>query len=205
VPAWLRWWEPVYVITVAAALLLAVMAGWLALYRLPQLRSQLARERQARAQSEQESQQKLREAAEQLQREQQTRAALENQLAKQSAPNELLALNARPEPNVPLLILEATRASAANELALPATARNLVLWIKADARARFTSFRLQIYGADDRPVQTVTGLKRNPQGALAVSLPTQAFQSGQYLVKVYGVAPAQAELVGEYKLQIRRS
>lgn len=182
--------------TAAVALVLAAVAGWLLLHQMPQLRQELARERQRREHIEREIQQTLNQTVEQLRREREARAKLENQLA----------LATGPEVNVPLVILEATREAegAGNQLTVPAGAKHLVLWLEVEPGTRFGSFRLQVYTMENRLVQTVEGLKKNAYGALAVSLPAEAFQAGGYQVKLYGVGRQQAALVGEYRLHIRR-
>jgi len=89
-------------------------------------------------------------------------------------------------------------------LDLPARTGNFVLWLEAEPEGRFHNFRLQIYTADKKLAQTVAGLRRNAYGAVAVSLPAAAFQTGKYLVGLYGVGAHESELVGEYTLQIRK-
>jgi hypothetical protein len=203
-PPWLTWLKPAFLAVAAAMLLLGATAGWLSWRQMPRLREELARERQAREQSEQASRERLRQTEEQLRFEQRARAELESQLAAQPKPDDQPASGARPEPNVPVMLLEATRAASTSELAVPAGARSLLLWIEVEPGSRFSSFRLQIYTSDGRLAQTATGLRRNQQGALAVSLPAQALPPGSYLARLYGLSQQPAELVGEYRLQFRR-
>src|SRR6185295_2451430 len=100
---------------------------------------------------------------------------------------------------------EGTRDSQpTNVLDLPGSTGNFVLWLEAEPEGRFRNFRLQIYTADKKLVQTVAGLRRNAYGAVAVSLPAGAFQTGKYLVGLYGVGARDSELVGEYTVQIQK-
>ena len=199
------WWWPPIAAMAAASLALAVVVGWLTLYRMPQLRAELAQERQAHAQSERENRRHLDQTLEELQGARQQRAELENQLAPLKPDNQP-APAAGSEPNIPLVMLEATRddAAAANEIVVPARARRLVLWTELAPDSSFSSFRLQVLTTENRVEQTVGGLKKNAYGAVAVSLPASSFPAGKYLVKLYGLDRRQATLVEEYKLRIRR-
>jgi len=204
VPVWLNWLRPAFAVTAAAALVLAAAVGWLLLYRVPQLRTELARERQAQEQSQQQDRQSLDQTLAELQRERQQRAELENQLAAARSATQPVPPGG-PEPNLPLVMLEASReAGAANQLALTARAKSVVLWIDPGPGADFGSFRLVVQTPEGQTVQTVEGLRRNSYGALAVSLPAQLFQGASYRLKLYGVSGRPATLVTEYKLQIRK-
>ena len=196
----LSWLKPLMMATAAVVAGLLLWAGWLSLYRLPHLRAELANERAAREQVDDQREQERNRALEQLETERAERARLESELNKRQQVVASLV-----QPNVPLVMLEGTRQSqAANLLDLPARTGNFVLWLEAEPEGRFHNFRLQIYTADKKLAQTVAGLRRNAYGAVAVSLPAAAFQTGKYLVGLYGVGAHESELVGEYTLQIRK-
>ena len=197
----LAWIKPLFAVTAAIAVVLLFWAGWLSLYRLPHLRAEMASERTAREEIDKQREQEMNRALEQLESEKAERARIEGELNKRQQVVASLV-----QPNVPLVMLEGTRDSqATNVLDLPGSSTgNFVLWLEAEQEGRFRNFRLQIYTADKKLVQTVTGLRRNAYGAVAVSLPSGAFQTGKYLVGLYGVGARDSELVGEYTVQIRR-
>ena len=220
---WSRWFQPTVAVATAASLILAATVGWFLLYTEPKLRQQLAREQQMREQAVRESQQNLNQAEEQLRLEREARAKLENQLAQQQQERSKLenqiAENRLPrnmspgevfpdrsEPNIPIVMLEATRdaGGTTNSLDVPRNARTFVLWIEVPSQARGGTYRLQIYTDQNRLLKTARGLKLNSYGALAVSLSAKSFQSGSYLVRLYSEGRQPTDLVGEYRLQVRR-
>jgi len=195
--AWIR---PLFAVTAAVAVVLLFWAGWLALYRLPHLRAEMASERTAREEIDKQREQEMNRALEQLESEKAERVRIEVELNKRQQVVASLV-----QPNVPLVMLEGTRDSQpTNVLDLPGSTGNFVLWLEAEPEGRFRNFRLQIFTADKKLVQTVAGLRRNAYGAVAVSLPAGAFQTGKYLVGLYGVGARDSELVGEYTVQIRK-
>jgi RNA polymerase sigma factor (sigma-70 family) len=141
-----RWLKLTSIVTAAAVVLLAALMGWLLLFRMPSLRTevrreqraqtqlaqesqrklsqteeQLERERQARAQGEQERQRQLKSLEEQLQRERQARARLEYRLRQRQLRQQRAALagrprQTRPEPGIPLVTLKPTRNEAATQV-----------------------------------------------------------------------------------------
>jgi hypothetical protein len=183
---WRRWAIPAFAFSSCAALALVALTAWLFLYRLPHLRRQI----------EQASQQRLQQTVAELRVQEQARAALERQLGRGNAP----------EGNVPFALLQATReaASPPTEVSVPAGAHRVVLWVEVGGARRFGSFRLQLFTAEDRLVETVENLNRNTYGALVVSLVGERLQPGKYLIKVAGEEPKPSTLVGEYQLRIRR-
>lgn len=75
-------------------------------------------------------------------------------------------------------MLEATRAGeTVNEIALPKTAQNIVLWIEPGVGADFDRFRLTLQTAAGQHIETIEGLRRNAYGALVVSLPAAQFSN----------------------------
>ena len=178
-PAWrtASWWIPAFGLSAVAVLILASMTGWLYFIQMPKMRGQLSQ------------------SAEDLRVAQEERAALEQQLQG----------SVQAEANVPLVMLQATRDTQAppTEATLPAGAPRLVLWIDLGS-SRFTAYRLEIYGADDKLLDTLEHLTRNSYGALAASLPAERLQPGNFRIKLSGEEPPPASLLAEYRLRIRR-
>jgi anti-sigma factor RsiW len=213
--SWPGWLKPAFTLAAAASLVMAIALGWLLLDQIPKLRGELARERQAREQVEREQQQSLNRAREEAESERRKVEIERNERAKLQSQVEELARNqtwqssnskTAAQANVPIVVLEAVRdsQSGANQIHLPADANHLTLWQEVEPGNRFDSFQLQIFDASNRQVQTIRGLKANSYGALAASVSAKAFQTGKYLVKLYGVKGQQRELVGEYDLNVRR-
>lgn len=155
--------------TASVAVLLAGVVAWLLLYHVPQLREELARQEETRRRFEQDRQ-ALAQAAEQLRHERELREQLQNQLARLAGA----------DANVPLMMLDATRAadSSANTLAIPTSARSVVLSIEVGPGTRLESFRLELSSSDHQLIQTVDGLKKNSYGALAVGRPAESLRGG---------------------------
>jgi anti-sigma factor RsiW len=203
-PAWLDWLKPALALTAIIALALGAATVWLLVHQLPQLRTELARERQAQAQIQQEHQQSLQQTQAELQREREQHAELEKQLA-QARTSPPTSVPSGAEPNLPLVMLEATReAATANQITVPARAKSVVLWMDPSLSTDFSSFRLVVQTPEGQPVQTIEGLRRNSYGALVVSLPAASLPGPQYRVKLYGLGGREASLVAEYKLQVRK-
>jgi hypothetical protein len=174
--SWRGWLVPAFGVSVSAALALATFSGWLYFSQMPKLREQLSR------------------SAEDLRALETARAALEQQIVS----------SMQAEANLPLVMLQATRdvQTAPNEVTIPSGAKHLVLWIEVPA-GKSSSFRLQVDTADNRRVEALDNLQRNSYGALAVSLPVEALQPGEYRIKLTAEAPP-ASLLAEYRLRIRR-
>ena len=203
---WIAWLKPAFALTATVSLALAIALVWLVFNQIPRLRQELARERQAREQSERENQQNIDKAKEELENERRQLEVERGERAKAQSHVEELARNREPQPNAPIVMLEAVRSSRdkVNQLNLPATAGSAILWIDVESGNRFDSFRLQILVSNNRLVETIAGAKPNSYGALVVNVPTKSLQNGKYVVKLYGVKSGQRELVGEYNLQVRK-
>jgi hypothetical protein len=173
---WSRWLVPAFGLSACAALILAAWSGWLYFSQMPRMRQQLN-------QSEAE-----------LRTQQAARAALEQRITSSS----------QAEGNLPLVMLQATRdvQVAPNEVTVPAGAKHLVLWVEVPA-GKSNRFRLQVDRADNGPVKTLDNLQRNSYGALAVSLPVEMLQPGDYRIRLTSQEPPPAFLAGEYRLKIR--
>lgn len=178
-PAWrfAPFWVPALTVTAAAFLLLVFAGGAWNYVQVSRLRGQLSA------------------STTELQRERAARVALARQLE----------LTLRAEPNVPLVMLQSTRDVQVQptETTLPAGAAHLVLWMEVPS-ARFKSYRLEVFGTDDKPIVTLDHLARNSYGALAASLPTLQLQPGEFRIKLFGEGPTPASLLAEYRLRIRR-
>jgi anti-sigma factor RsiW len=218
---WDRWMKPVFVLMAATCITLAVVVGWLLLVHLPRLRSEIARSRQAQEQLAEQKQREIVDLNTRLKRAEQSSARpeqdvsnhetverTEQQAEKSAGANRRPADRVSPEllaANVPVVVLQGTRdPQETNELKLPPRSQKFRLWIEVGPRTQFRSFRIEILTPESRLVKTVGGLQRNSRNAIPATLPTQAFPTGGYLVRLYGVDQAQATLVGEYKLQIER-
>jgi hypothetical protein len=173
---WSGWLQPALGLSACAVILLAFMAVRASYFELPRLRRQLDQTNT------------------ELATQKQARAALEHQIAQSN----------QAEVNLPLVMLQATRdgQAAPNVAVLPPGAQHLALWIELPPNAS-GSFRLEIESEDGRRVQTLENLTRNAYGALSVSLPTEALQSGLYGIRLSRQVPAPPTLLAEYRLRIR--
>lgn len=171
------WWIPAFGVSAAAALLLAALSGWMYFSQIPKMQDQLAK------------------SAAELRAQQDAHAALEQQLRQ----------SLRAENNVPLAMLEASRDVQAKplEIALPANAPRLILWVEPGA-AKYRDFRIEVLAADGSVTETLENVERNSYGALAVSLPSNHLQPGQFRIRLSGANPPPASLLAEYTLRIRR-
>lgn len=203
---WMGWLKPVFALTATASLALAIALVWLVFNQIPGLRQEIVRERQAREQSDRENRQNIDRAKEDLENERRQLELERGERAKAQGQVEELARNREPQPNVPIVMLEAVRSSRdkVSQLNLPATASSAMVWIDVESGNRFDSYRLEILDSSKRLVETIAGAKPNSYGALVVNVPTKSFQSGKYVVKLFGVKGGRRELVGEYDLEVRK-
>ena len=177
-----RWWQPVFGLGWATAAVMFIATVWLAFFEVPRGRRELDRQRDA------------------IEAERGLRHDLERQLAKEG--QQAMARTPAAEGNLPLAMLEASRAGQANEVTLPAGASQLVLWIEVEAGARFSQYRIQIRDQAGSPLEIIDGLKKNAQGALAVSVPAMRLPAGTYTVLLHGGGSGQGVLVAEYRLVV---
>jgi hypothetical protein len=174
---WRGWLVPAFGLSACVALLLAAFSGWMYFSQMPKTRQQ------------------LNQSTAELRAQQQARAALEQQIAG----------SIQAEANLPLVMLQATRDAQAppNEVTVPPGAKHVVLWVEVPA-GKSDRYRLQVDTTDNRPVETLDNLQRNTYGALAVSLPVEILQPGDYRITLSTQEPSPASLLGEYRLRIRR-
>jgi len=203
---WMSWLKPAFALTATASIALAIALVWLVFNQIPRLRQEILRERQSREQSERENQQNIDRAKEDLENERRQLEVERGERAKAQGQVGELATNREPQPNVPVVILEAVRSSPdkVSQLNLPATAGSAMVWIDVESGNRFNSYRLEILDSSKRPVETIAGAKPNSYGALVVNVPAKSLQSGKYVVRLYGVKGEQRELVGEYSFEVRK-
>ena len=165
------WWNPAFTGAAAAALIFAVATGWLMLLHVPRLERQLASERQSRS---------------------------ADARGRETREGELRRLAMAAEPNVPVVIVQNTRAADAPiAIVVPAGAARVVLWIEAPSTARAVIFRLSIDALE------IDGLTPNPDGALAVSIPAASLDAGLHVARLYRSGPNSSR-IAEYHLDIVR-
>lgn len=171
------WWIPAFGAIAAAALFLAALSGWMYFSQMPTMRDQLARSKA------------------ELRAQQVARADLEQQLRE----------SLRAENNVPLVMLEATRDAQSKplEVTLPVSAPRLILWVELGP-AKYRDFRIEILAANGSVTETLENVERNSYGALAVSLPSNHLQQGEFRIRLTAANPPPASLLAEYRLRIRR-
>lgn len=136
-----------------------------------------------------------------------TRSLNEIQKQRDALSQQLQSANARaverPAPellagNLPLVILQASRAQTEQVLRLDPMAQELALWIEVAPGNR--SYAVEVSDSGDRPVQQIGGLRPNRYSAVAVVLPAQKLPQGHYVVRLFGEDPRQ--LLGQYSLGI---
>ena len=170
---WSRWFLPALAAATCAVLFVGA-SGWMYLREMPRLRGELDQ------------------ATKQLSVEKQKRAELEQKFAAVETA----------EANVPLVMLQTSRAGEKPATAVLAKeSRHLVLWIEIGP-SRYREFQLEVFSEPGLRVTSVEHLKPGPYGALAASLPTEQLPSGECRIKLTGQDPA--ALAGEYLLRINR-
>ena len=177
VRTWGSWMFPALAASSCAAVVLAIVTGWTLFFQMPKLRMQ------------------LNQASADVSSQREAIAALQKQISSAT----------QADPNVPLVMLQATRdaQASANEAVLPAGAGRLVLWVEVPP-SKFHRFRLQVETEDHHPIVTLNHLERNSYGALAVGLPAEQLQPGEFRIMLTSEEPSPASLLAEYKLRIRK-
>jgi anti-sigma factor RsiW len=172
------WLRPAFALSAAVAVILLAVTGWLTFGELPRLRRQIDNARYLA--------------------EEQRRRGLELE--------KLLAANRPPaaEANLPLVMLEASRAALAIEVTVPRGASRIVLWMEIAPAAGSGPFRLEIRSAAGQPVETLEGLVRNGYGALTASLPADRLNAGMYQARLFRIEGSRATLAADYRLQVHR-
>ena len=202
---WAPWLKPALALSAAVSVALAGVLAWIMFYRTPQLRAELARERDQQERIRQEDQQKLDRASDELNSEIARRTELQKELADLQAGNQGEP-RAQTEANAPVIMLEAERSNEAPiVVSIPSGARSLIFVNQPGPGPRFRSYRIDVDSASHKRVLAVEGLKKGADGMLTLILPASAFGNGLHFVKLYGIDRGSAELAGEYRINIRRS
>jgi anti-sigma factor RsiW len=173
------WFRTAFFVACAASLALAVLAGWSTLFLRPRLEAEAARSR-----LEADAGQKR------LAQLEDTLASLKRSLA--------LA-----QPNLPLVMLQASRAAGDEPVAVPASAGQLAFWVEPPPSPPAASYRLEISDNRGQSVETIDGLTRNSHGALMASVPAAKLTPGSYRARLYS-SGARPVLVGDYRFSVRR-
>ena len=127
------------------------------------------------------------------------RGALVRQLAQASVttaqPVELAA------GNLPIAVLNANRAAGSGSvLPVPPSAREIALWMDVEPGDRYRTFSVALLDETERVVETVQGLTRNSEGAVAVILPAAKLPVGRYMARLSSENPSR--LLAQYNLRI---
>ncbi len=178
-----NWLQPAFAFSAVAAALLAVATGWYALVEIPRLKME-----------SQAASSKLKAAEEKA-------IAYQEQLSEKQ-----LALTRPPEAmlNLPLVMLEASRAGTASQIVIPANASHAAIWIELPPGAGFASYSLAIGTTGGTTIENLNGLKKNAYGALAVAIPAAKLVPGTYKAVLSGDSGSQHPLVGEYRMVVKR-
>ena len=170
------WFRWAFGATAFTTAVLALITGWIQTKEIPRLR------------------QALRSTTTQLGMERQARSQLEQNIASANGA----------EPNVPLIMLQASRAAEKpNIVALATGAKRLIVWIEIGP-TRFHSFRMEVFASGDRPILSLDHLEQSSYGALSASLPAEQLPHGDLRIILTGQNPPPASLVGEYRLKIEK-
>jgi len=169
------WLSWAFAATACVALILAGLTAWAYFGQLPRLRGE------------------LRQTAAQLEKQEQSRIQTQ-----QAAPTE------QAEANVPLVMLQASRAGEETAaIILKPDDNRLVLWIEPGP-SRYRDFRLDVFSSENHLLTSVDHLALSGYGALAASLPTKQLPAGDFRITLTGQDPPPAALAGEYHLKVRR-
>lgn len=173
------WMRPAFYLAAAAAVVMSVATGWMALSEIPKLRDQVAVQK----------------------RELETSVGRVSQLeARLSATAVRAVLSA----NLALVMLEASRASGENQIVVPAGVTQFAAWMELAPNLQHASYRLELVNDSGRTVEAVQGLVKNSYGALAASVPTTNLPAATYRARLFGVTDGRSTLINEYKLTVRR-
>lgn len=107
------------------------------------------------------------------------------------------------EANIPVAMLQASRAGESSAIVLQPGARHVVLWIEPGP-SHYLNFRVNVFSRDNHLVSSLDHLAANRYGAVTASLPTDQLPSGDFRITLTGQDPPPAALAGEYRLQVRR-
>lgn len=208
---WFGWLKPLAIASFASAALLAIGLVWLWFGPVRGLRQEVAREHEARAETERNlaaARNQADESRRRLEIEQAERAKLAAELESRARSNS----TERPRPdliaqaNVPTVFLEATRDAQGSptQLIIPATAKRAILSLQVRPGIKVESFRVEILTESGGVVETTTRASLGRNGALKVTVPVQNLKSQSYLVRLYAVQNVETKLLGEYGLAVHK-
>ena len=204
-----RWFKPAFGITAFATLVLTAVVAWLALVRLPELRDQVMRERNAYADLEIRKQREIDELNGRLAKQPTSdgqRIGSEDTILQSktdrktgSAASDLIAHN------VPLVVLEAARgADDANQIKLSPNTSRFACWIEVGPSEQSQNFRVEVFDESGTLLALVSEIRKNGKGAVVVTFAAQKFSSGEYRIRLYRLPKSDSSLIGDYKLHIDR-
>jgi hypothetical protein len=178
-PTPVRWLMPAFVFAMSAVVLLAGVLAYMALVRLPdsEMRLQAALAGSARS---------------------------ESQLAELSRRASANSANAGPQANLPVVILTANRSAndAPDRLTIDPQTKMALLWIDIPPQPAGAKFQITI-ASDGGPGETIHGLERNENGALAAGVPIDDLAAGAYVIRLYP-EQAPARMIAEYRMIVSR-
>lgn len=199
--SWFGWFQPAFVLSLAAAILIAAIA-WLTFWKVPSYQSEIARERKVREESQQqliEARRQTEEIARQLEAERERSREQSQQNSEQGPTRSDLIAQA----SVPTVTLEAVRSSdSPSLLTLPTNAKYAVLRIPVEPGNRVSSYRVVLQTREGQAIETFNQLRPNRAATLSITLPTKNLSSRHYIVRIYGAIGTQTELLGEYDLRV---
>jgi Putative zinc-finger len=103
--------------------------------------------------------------------------------------------------SLPIAVLQANRTGGGESiLKLPISAREIALWMDVEPDGRYKTFAVDLADDQGHTVESVHGVTRNAEGALAVILPAAKTPPGAYDVRLSSEAPER--LLAQYKLRI---
>lgn len=129
--------------------------------------------------------------------------------ARESLTRQLAKAHATPAPsatlvagNLSIAVLSANRATGGESvLSVPAGAHEVALWMDVERGGRYRTFSVAVRSQAGQEVETLRGLTRNSEGAVAVVLPAVKLPPGRYSVGLSGEAPS-SRLLAQYSLKI---
>jgi putative zinc finger protein len=129
--------------------------------------------------------------------------SLDESLAARDTLNRQLS-EAKPAPeiaaaNLPIAVLNATRAAGTTYiLKVPVSVREIAVWMEVEPDGRHETFDLNVSDEAGRAIESVPGLARNGEGAVAVVLPATKMPVGRYILKL----ASDGQLLAQYTLEI---
>jgi hypothetical protein len=114
----------------------------------------------------------------------------------------------RPQINVPIFVLKATRGSeqqsdSINRLTLPRSPTSFLILLALEGELDYRDYRMTILDDHNQLIWKSGGLKRDPNNSLSLGLNSRFFRGGDYLLTVEGVSEAGAtKIVAKYRVRL---